>query len=233
MGWLFQNLTEEFSVQDQIAEGLFLGQEEMPCEPCELSIGHYFLPDTLGRSEDEEAAARILSFSQEASCWMGVSWPHLQLMMMQDLRNRQEEDAWLQRRNAAWTAWENKVWWHSLYGWLSLGVYLLFAHRPPQPDIADPPGEDIFSGIWVCGGSHVISGIHSLLRKGMLKREIRIQYDKEVEVFFPTPLLVKHIMQKQGVKSRPYWSCIPPLVVWLAGFILQNISNFLNDRLKN
>ena len=57
----------------EVGKGLFSVEETMPCLPKDISIGHYFLPNTLGRSEREEAAARIISFSHQLDQWVGVS----------------------------------------------------------------------------------------------------------------------------------------------------------------
>ena len=59
---------------NQIKEGLFEVEEQMPCSPEAIAVCHYVLPSTLDGVEPEEAAARIISFSQQLNQWVGVSW---------------------------------------------------------------------------------------------------------------------------------------------------------------
>jgi hypothetical protein len=74
----------------QIEEGLFLVEEAMPCFPKDIIVGEYELPDTLGRVEQEEAAARVLHFSQEVDDWVGVSLGRLAEMIIVEHKTFQE-----------------------------------------------------------------------------------------------------------------------------------------------
>jgi len=65
---------------------------EMPCQPCEIRFPKYALPMTIGKAESEEAAARIISFSQEAGEWTGVSWNQIIKMMKRDYEDYDEKD---------------------------------------------------------------------------------------------------------------------------------------------
>ncbi len=74
---------------NQVQEGLFAVEEHMPCSPSAITVYHYALPSTLERAECEEAAARILTFSQQLDRWVGVSWLRLVEMMQKDLETAQ------------------------------------------------------------------------------------------------------------------------------------------------
>lgn len=49
----------------QIESGLFEVEESMPCEPKDIQVQRYVIKSTFDRAEREEAATRILSFSQQ------------------------------------------------------------------------------------------------------------------------------------------------------------------------
>jgi len=58
--------------------------------PGKLVFPHFALPSTLDRAEREEAAARIVSFSQQLDKWVGVSWKQLLTMIKSELDNIQQ-----------------------------------------------------------------------------------------------------------------------------------------------
>ncbi len=70
---------------------LFLMEEQMPCSPKEIVIRHYVLPSMLENSEQEEAAARLISFSQEFDKWVGVSWRYLAEKIEEDYKKTDEK----------------------------------------------------------------------------------------------------------------------------------------------
>ncbi len=132
---------------DQEQEGLFVIEDQMPCSPEAITICQYVLPSTFNKAEQEEAAARIIFFSQQLGRWVGVSWRRIAEIMQNDY------DAYRTMKNIP------------------------------------------FSGIFIFGPEHVIVGIRELVEEGM----IRHLKEGEDDVFFPTPALVSHIMQKQEV----------------------------------
>ncbi len=77
---------------NQVQEGLFMVEEQMPCSPKAIIIHYYSLPSTLDRAEQEEAAARILLFSQQLNRWVGVSWHHLAETMQNECERVQNND---------------------------------------------------------------------------------------------------------------------------------------------
>lgn len=60
-------------------DGLYVLTGEMPCAPADLKFMRYMLPRVLvnvvdDAAEAEEAAARIIAFSQDAGRWVGVNF---------------------------------------------------------------------------------------------------------------------------------------------------------------
>ena len=83
----------------KVQEGCFAVEEAMLCNPRDITVRKYFLPATLGRAEAEEAAARVLSFSQQLDQWVGVSWPNIVEVMQAEyaLEKSVAELNWMRR----------------------------------------------------------------------------------------------------------------------------------------
>jgi hypothetical protein len=70
----------------EIKPGIFALQVEMPCNPSDLEFERYLLADTFGSAEQEEAAARLIAFSQDAdNTWVGVSMGQFQELLAAEL----------------------------------------------------------------------------------------------------------------------------------------------------
>jgi hypothetical protein len=187
----------------EIEKGLFVAEEPMPCRPEALTIYPYVLVSTLGRAEQEEAAARILSFSQRLGQWVGVSWKRLAEMMIAEFETMQKiEEA--RRHN-----WEEKGRVHEamrsyhLLSMLTLGIYMLLRSKPTAQLKEEPREKLPFSGIYMFGPDHVATGIRELLETGMLRQMTESDGESTVDVFFPTPTLIERIMQVQKVSPTP------------------------------
>ncbi len=192
---------EKENAMNEIQKGLFLMEEKMPCSPRAIRIGHYFLPATLGRSEQEEAAARVISFSHQLDQWVGVSWLKIVEMMKGDYgkdvairKNQGQGD----ERMDAWRRQMHRRFWLCI---LTLGIYGLFTREPQclvqKEDRLNMP----FSGIYLFGPQHVITGIQELLELEMLKKVTEGEGDNAIDVLFPTPALISRIMEVQGVAA--------------------------------
>lgn len=183
----------------EIEKGLFVMEEPMPCQPRKIRIGHYFLPATLGRLEQEEAAARIISFSQQIGQWVGVSWPKIVDMMKEDYeKNRVYRETQLDRHNERMEAWFGRL---SLHFWLcvlTLGIWALFVRKPERKTDRQEPDMP-FSGIYLFGPQHVVTGIINLIELNMLKKVTKGDGEDTIDVFLPTPTLISKIMEVQGV----------------------------------
>jgi hypothetical protein len=181
----------------QIENGLFAVEETMPCNPQDIRVGRYDLPDTLQRAEREEAAARIITFSQQVDSWVGVSWSRLAQMMREefeeqkrwnDVRRQNHQEEW--RFAAAMRKYRIRC-------IATLGLYALFATKPVK-NLREVPLLSVPStGIFICGPKHVIEGLRELVELGMLKHVQEGDGDTARDIFVPTPILISTIMQKQ------------------------------------
>lgn len=182
----------------ELERGLFLVEEKMPCEPEAIRIGHYFLPATLGRVEREEAAARIIYFSHQYGRWVGVSWPRLKTMLIEDYERQIELEKACRRYLEERHAWLKKSYAHLFLSVLTLGVWALLVVKSKPPvheEVETPP----LTGIYAFGAPHVITGITELLDRGMLKKATLGEGEEVVDILFPTPALVMRIMEVQRV----------------------------------
>ncbi|MDP2741665.1 MAG: hypothetical protein Q8O66_03210 [bacterium] len=175
----------------------------MPCPPRGIAIGYYFLPATLGRAEQEEAAARIISFSHKLNQWVGVSWSKIVEMMGEDLEKEAVANEKLACHNEVMDIWFRQLYRYFWLCVLTLGIYGLFRQKPQRPGLAEKEKQKQdtpFSGIYLFGPGHVLGGIQELIGRKMLVHEKLPTNDDErmLDVFFPTPVLVARIMEVQG-----------------------------------
>lgn len=147
--------------------------EKMPCEPSDICIWRWALPSVLGHAESEEAAARIIHFSQQLGRWVGVSWKKLGLMIKEDLRKEKEGEQADKRFDEEE---ENSV-----------------VETADLPEIEIP-----LSGIYIYGPKFVAKGIYDLVEKDFLRMSVVGEGDDARDVFYPTPKLVERIMMIQG-----------------------------------
>ena len=96
------------------------------------------------------------------------------------------------------------TWFRQLYRhfWLcvfTLGIYALFAQRPQRPRATQEDQDMPFSGTYLFGSGHVVTGIQELLEQNMLKKMTKGEGGGAVDVLFPTPALISRIMEVQGV----------------------------------
>lgn len=186
---------------NQVQEGLFAVEEQMPCSPKDIAIYHYALPSTLDRAEQEEAAARILSFSQQLDQWVGVSWRCLVEMMQKDYEKyRLVEEARSHNFDEQWLV-QDAVRKYYILCALTFGIYALFVAKPTAQMREVPEVEILFSGIFAFGPHHVVTGIRELLERRMLRQVTKDEGKNAFDVLFPTPTLVSRIMQKQGIAT--------------------------------
>lgn len=188
---------------EKIADGLFAAEEPMPCSPGELSIMRWAIPHALDRSEPEEAAARILSFSQEHDRWVGVSWGTIRQMMDAECALYQRIRAAKQHNFNEGNRLEHALLMYRLKCFFSLGVYRLFASIPTA-DVVEEPDETVpLTGIFVFGPKHVIRGVRELIDRKLVKRVLLYDHNDKLEVLFPTPALIERIMKAQHIATAP------------------------------
>ena len=184
----------------EVQEGLFAVKEQMPCLPKAIYFRRYELPSTLDESEQEEAAARILFFSQELGQWVGVSWHRLTEMLQKDYETFQTAIKKQVRSLDEQEQIRLAIQRYHIFCIVTFGIYGLFAKKPTIIQEAEVPlDENIpFSGIFLHGSRYVIIGIHRLVKKGLLRHVRKGESESALDVFFPTPALVSCIMKKQG-----------------------------------
>ncbi len=61
---------------EQIANGFFVNEDtkQIDVNPKDIAYGRWIIPSTLGHSEHEDVAARLVEKSREAGRWVGVSY---------------------------------------------------------------------------------------------------------------------------------------------------------------
>lgn len=183
---------------------------DMGCHPSELRplVRAYRIPSCLGKTEAEEAAARILLLSITANQWVGVSWPCLLATIIQELevyRAAKYDEHQISDYNFGEdvrVAKARRV--HVALSFLTVGVYALIVSWPKpsykiKPDIVLP-----ISGIYSGGPQHVTAGIHELLNRDLLRQErVTASYRSEpLDVFFPTPALIEAISEYEEWRDR-------------------------------
>ncbi|TSC58812.1 MAG: hypothetical protein Greene041619_358 [Candidatus Peregrinibacteria bacterium Greene0416_19] len=171
--------------------------EAMICQPREIPLHfHYLMPNTIGRVEQEEAAARILSFSRDIGEWTGVSWNQLVDQMRGEYEEQRKLDEWNRAFHEMMDNYGRKVQVHFRLSVLTLGVYALLVQKPQRPGAERPQVHLPFSGIFAFGPGHVVTGIHELLQKEFL--QMQTDEVEGTDIFYPTPKLVHHLLHCQG-----------------------------------
>lgn len=181
-----------------IQEGLFAAEEQMPCNPRDLEIRHYALPAVIGKTEAEDAAARILSFSQQLDQWVGVSWPNLVDMMQSDYETHKRLQEVARYNAEEWSRVQREKRRYDRICLFTLGAYSLFATKPVA-QLREAKEQLPFSVIFMFGPDKLLAGFNILLERGLAKIVTEGEGENAIDVFFPTPALASLIMQKQGV----------------------------------
>ncbi len=172
-------------------EGIFPIQKKYPCDPIDLLIPEYTLGGILGRIGPEEAAARILRYSQNRNEWVGVSWPRLSEGMQHDLHIiaalRQEHNKRIETRTRKKES-------PSVFSKVLDFFGFTITEIPPQHDSARRLPQ---TALMNQGTQVVINGIHELVEFGYLERVVMSKKGEQVSIYFPTILLVNTILKKQ------------------------------------
>ncbi|MFH1354317.1 MAG: hypothetical protein ABIH36_03425 [bacterium] len=175
-------------------KGIFPVLEKMPCRPRQIKIEPYTLPTVFDCNlEAEEAAARIIFFSQRKNKWVGVSWQHLLAIMKDDIAANNHRFALKQQVKYEERRWDEQQrrWYHSL---CSLFRRLRSWFSPANPKEPDVP----VSGIYSYGLPFMRHGLRFLLNGQWLRQEIH----RGNTVYFPTAKLIGRVMRKQGIIAK-------------------------------
>lgn len=176
----------------------------MPCETNELAILPYLLPARLGRTVREEAAARILIFSQEAGMWVGVSLRALAARMQDEMDRDREYRRQLVSIREAEEQETRRVAKFTVFYWLGIvltfGILLFFTKKPVAKTFerpAAPPAPA--SLVPLIGSIPVMIGMRELVELGLIEHDRRtLDYRSAPEdVVFPTPRLVSIVTGRE------------------------------------
>ena len=169
----------------------------MPCSPKEFHIMKWAFPGTFERMEREEAAARIVSYSQKLDTWVGVTWAQLVEMMRQDHILAQTGHE-LQRQNElGQREFASRMRRHWFFSILTLGIYALCVQKPAEFTPVPPPDLP-FSGTFMYGPPFVAEGVHELIDRGLIRYVKTDEDEGRGDILFPTPALVARILEVQG-----------------------------------
>lgn len=185
----------------QIVDGCFALDEPMPCNPGDIRLWRWVLPSTLDHAEPEEAAARILHFSQQLDQWVGVSFALLVKMMREEFNEANRLQAARRHNREEERRHHEALVKYYLLSVVTLGLYALFVWRPTKCVEALPDVNLPFSGIFAFGPEFVIRGIRDLVKRDFLRLHTVGKGDNASDVFFPTPQLVTRIMEVQGIAA--------------------------------
>ena len=183
-------------------KGLYLLEETMPCSPRRISVGRYAIFSTLGRSEKEEAAARVLFPSVELGQWVGISWKRICQIMRDDYNKFFEvSEAREYNRKEELRAAKEMVTYRKWRFW-TLGIYTWFVKKPMAQLRAVNQAGLVFTTIVIQGPDEVVRCTHELIEEGLLLMVSEGEGETALDVLFPTPALISIIMEKQRVMMQ-------------------------------
>jgi hypothetical protein len=185
-------------MSNEFGKGLYPVEDNISYSVKDVGISRNMFLRHLGRSEQEDAAGRIVYFSGLLDAWAGVSVAKICEMMKEDLavHEAREKANTAIRENAEREAVaEKKSAEHRFWCRMTLGIYGLFAKAPesytaPIIEVKEVP----FSVVYVWGPNAVFTGIRELIEKGLLKLEKMMEDGKEIDVLFPTEALIAKAM---------------------------------------
>lgn len=167
----------------EIKEGFFAVEEKMPCLPGDLRFERYTLPGIFVNLGQEEAAARLLSFSQDMGEWVGVSWSNLIQTLFQE---RREED---ERYLASSKKYQKEI---ERYIFLSSITFGIYGHFKPLPREEKAEKPRIITAFRPDMEEFIVRGIRELIDKSMITGP---KYDPGI--LFPTPTLISRVWEEQ------------------------------------
>ncbi|MSR85449.1 hypothetical protein EXS71_03400 [Candidatus Uhrbacteria bacterium] len=202
----------------ELQSGIFETTETLPRSPSDIGPIHpYCLVGRLQRAEPEEAAARILTFSQNLGQWVGVSWKRLVEQMHTDYKLDREGTEALREYDRRCDVRQRHIVRSNLALLLiavaSIGLGLainpivgvafcfifvalhwsILGKMTPKKPVAPVRPNLPMSVIYFMGPQAVVNGIHELVKLGMLRTETIGAGDEEQTIFFPTAQLVTHL----------------------------------------
>ena len=145
----------------------------LPDRPKDFQFPRYVLPETFGRMEEEEVAARIITFCQQnGNAWCKIPLDaFISAIDLEYVAIRQDGETRrhiLQNNREKEGAYLRELFLYRLKMLLTFGLYTFFQEAPNKPELlplpeSAPPMTGAFFGI-----RHIIDGINGLREKGVI-----------------------------------------------------------------
>ncbi|MBT5820525.1 MAG: hypothetical protein HOI24_03685 [Candidatus Magasanikbacteria bacterium] len=150
--------------------------DTMPHHPKEFRIPHYALPDTFGRMEDEEVAARIIEHCKQKGEWCRIELdPFLSGIELEYLAIKQDSirrNDLLEYNKQSKAVYKKNMFLYRLKMATTLGMYRFFGNRPVTPNVKTVPKHYLpFTGA-IFGIRHVHEGIRGLVQKDAIQIDV-------------------------------------------------------------
>ena len=178
----------------KLLDGIFAADGIMPCRPEEIKVFRYGFPRGTLIFDYAESAARLIVFSQQFGCWVGVSLAKLMDEVHGEIAAQKlaAETRRIDENEKAMHAEELKR--YQRMQSITFGLYS-FLKNPPKPaKILSVPRPRTVSNIWLAGPQHVLQGFKGLLDEEFLSLEVV----EGNNILFPTFKLVSEIIDRQN-----------------------------------
>lgn len=178
----------------------FLGR--MPCLPSELNFRYYVLPRLFGHMGIEEAAARLVSYSQVTGAWVGVSRDRFVSDIQKEIKDVAQATRDVTVEKCYYDEVDDGLNCYVRLLAISVGMTLFSVEAPKVQaynavfDMGKKPAIQHFSLIHTFGEKLVTDGLQILIDEKL----VRVGKSGPSEgVLFPSPELVNKIMEKYKI----------------------------------
>ncbi len=171
---------------------------QFPVNASELRLVKYTAMGTLGRAENEEAAVRLLMFSQQNGEFVGVPWNVVMLQWLNEAKEYAKQDEVYNKRHNQFQRelreYEKQRRAYIRFAWKTLGISRLFTKHPFMPMFVAPsqPKSLPHSVTLMLGFGNpqdLINAFWQLIDEGLIGKENH----NEVDYLIPTPALVSRL----------------------------------------
>ena len=165
---------------------IFELDEEVGGNPCDYAFPHYALPNTFGKQEMEEAAARLIAHCQREGKWGGLSVADMAKTMKEEHISYMEVMNGRQEERRVQEEIEKSIQKYNLMSIATFGIWMLMYKKPELVPVKSHPDLP-FSSIYMFGPMKVFTGI------GMLQEReyVTVKVIDEKEIIFPTSKLLE------------------------------------------
>lgn len=170
---------------------------QFPVNASELRLVKYAAVGTLNRTEKEEAAVRLLMFSQQSGEFVGVPWNVVMLQWINEAKEYAKQDEVYNKRynqfQSELTEYYKQRKAYIRFAWKTLGISLLFTKHPFMPMFVAPSQPtSVPQSVTLMLGRNpqdLINAFWELINEGLIRKENH----NEVDYLIPTPALVSRI----------------------------------------